>query len=271
MRTVALAVALAGAAAFTPPPLFGPPRTRAAALAYAKKAVYKKADKDQQPETTQVHQVQPHKGPRHSRWSGRVEMSIDPSCVPGTPILRNQKIMRLTLSLTGRHAAGSVVAPDYLLPVAAATCYSIPVMILFLSGDMDKDRFKRSHTGLTLKQRAVEDFQRGLTRALQRVGVLAEPRPTTARSELGCDPHPPPAPRPRSAPSSVSHLRLARSQAEKQSGRHHDARCRQGRRRARLGLHHVRGYGGLRPVALRGRQYVCLQRPALGVRLSSER
>ena len=192
MRTVALAVALAGAAAFTPPPLFGPPRTRAAALAYAKKAVYKKADKDQQPETTQVHQVQPHKGPRHSRWSGRVEMSIDPSCVPGTPILRNQKIMRLTLSLTGRHAAGSVVVPDYVLPLAAATCYSIPVMILFLSGDMDKDRFKRSHTGLTLKQRAVEDFQRGLTRALQRVGVLAEPRPTTARSELGCDPHPPP-------------------------------------------------------------------------------
>ena len=267
--TVALAVALAGATAFTPPPLFGPPRTRAAALAYAKKAVYKKADKDQQPETTQVHhQVQPHKGPRHSRWSGRVEMSIDPSCVPGTPILRNQKIMRLPLSLTGRHAAGSVVAPDYLLPLAAATCYSIPVMILFLSGDMDKDRFKRSHTGLTLKQRAVDDFQRGLTRALQRVGVLAEPRPTTARSELGCDP----APRPRSAASSVSHLRLARSQAEKQSGRHHDARCRQGRRRAaRLGLHHVRGYGGLRPVALRGRQYVCLQRPALGVRLSSER
>ena len=92
--TVALAVALAGATAFTPPPLFGPPRTRAAALAYAKKAVYKKADKDQQPETTQVHhQVQPHKGPRHSRWSGRVEMSIDPSCVPGTPILRNQKIL----------------------------------------------------------------------------------------------------------------------------------------------------------------------------------
>ena len=92
--TVALAVALAGATAFTPPPLFGPPRTRAAALAYAKKAVYTKVDKDQQPETTQVHhQVQPHKGPRHSRWSGRVEMSIDPSCVPGTPILRNQKIM----------------------------------------------------------------------------------------------------------------------------------------------------------------------------------
>lgn len=140
-------------------------------------------------------------------------------------------------------------------------------MILFLSGDMDKDRFKRSHTGLTLKQRAVDDFQRGLTRALQRVGVLAEPRPTTARSELGCDP----APRPRFAASSVYHLRRARSQAEKQSGRHHDARCRQGRRRAaRLDLHHVRGYGGLRPVALRGRQYVCLQRPALGVRLSSE-
>ena len=121
MRMVAFAVALAGAMAFTPPPLFGPPRTRAAALAYAKKAVYKKADKDQQPETTQVHhQVQPHKGPRHSRWSGRVEMSIDPSCVPGTPILRNQKMVRLPLSLTGRHT------PQVLSLLPTISCQSRP-------------------------------------------------------------------------------------------------------------------------------------------------
>merc|ERR1711957_589268 len=80
---------------------------------------------------------------------------------------------------------GTVVVPDYLLPVAAATCYSIPAMLLVFSGDMGKDRFKRARTGVTLKQRAVDDFQRGLTRALQRVGVLAQPRPTTARSELG--------------------------------------------------------------------------------------
>merc|ERR1711865_297538 len=58
-------------------------------------------------------------------------------------------------------------------------------MLLVFSGDMGKDRFKRARTGVTLKQRAVEDFQRGLTRVLQRVGVLAQPRPTTARSELG--------------------------------------------------------------------------------------
>ena len=48
--------------------------------------------------------------------------------------------------------------PDYLLPVAAATCYSIPIMILVFSGDMDKDRFKRARTGVTLKQRAVDEF-----------------------------------------------------------------------------------------------------------------
>ena len=114
--------------------------------------------------------------------------------------------MRLP-GLTERHCtAGTVVVPDYLLPVAAATCYSIPVMLLVFSGDMGKDRFKRARTGVTLKQRAVKDFQRGLTRVLQRVGVLAQPRPTTARSELGCDSHLRPRPRPGSAPSSVSHL-----------------------------------------------------------------
>ena len=36
-----LLVAVLGATAFTPPRLFAPPRTRARALAYAKKAVFK--------------------------------------------------------------------------------------------------------------------------------------------------------------------------------------------------------------------------------------
>ena len=36
---------------------------------------------------------------------------------------------------------------------------------------------------------------------LQRAGVLAQPRPTTAHSEVGCDPQPRPHPRPRSAPA----------------------------------------------------------------------
>ena len=44
--TLLLLVAVLGAAAFTPPRLFGPPRTRASALAYAKKAVFKAEDTD---------------------------------------------------------------------------------------------------------------------------------------------------------------------------------------------------------------------------------
>ena len=44
--TILLVTAALGAAAFTPPQLFGPPRTRAQALAYARKAVFKAEDKD---------------------------------------------------------------------------------------------------------------------------------------------------------------------------------------------------------------------------------
>ena len=44
--TLMLLVAALGASAFTPPRLFGPPRTRASALAYAKKAVFKAEDTD---------------------------------------------------------------------------------------------------------------------------------------------------------------------------------------------------------------------------------
>ena len=76
-KTVAVLVlgaVVGAAAAFTPPRLFGPPRTRAQALAYAKKAVFKEADKDSAT-TTPV----PVKGSRQ----GRVGMMIDPGCVPG--------------------------------------------------------------------------------------------------------------------------------------------------------------------------------------------
>ena len=91
------------------------------------------------------------------------------------------------------HSAGSVNVPEWFLPAAAVACYSLPLMILFLSGDMDKDNFKRARTGVTLKQRAVGDFVNGLERGLQRIGVLAKPV-ITARLELGYarSPHPPP-------------------------------------------------------------------------------
>ena len=130
--------------------------------------------------------------------------------------------MRLP-GLTGRHCtAGSVAVPEWFLPVAAVGALTLPIVILFTFGDMDTDRFRRQQNGgVTLQGRAVNDFKRGLTkenfdRVLLRLGVKkAEPPPTaardaaaaageaaaTARSELGCDPHPRPAPA-----SSISHF-----------------------------------------------------------------
>ena len=71
-----LLVVVLGVTAFTPPPprLFGPPRTRAQALAYAKQAVFKDADKDS------VATPVPHlKGSRQ----GRIDMIIDLGRVSG--------------------------------------------------------------------------------------------------------------------------------------------------------------------------------------------
>lgn len=52
--TLLLVAAALSAAAFTPPRLFGPPRTRAQALAYARKAVFKADDKNNADTETQV-------------------------------------------------------------------------------------------------------------------------------------------------------------------------------------------------------------------------
>ena len=58
--------------------------------------------------------------------------------------------------------------PDWLLPTAAASCLSIPVMFLYISGGMDKDRWARSRSGETIQQRALAP----LTRRLQQLGLL---------------------------------------------------------------------------------------------------
>ena len=68
--TALLLVAVVGASAFTPPQFFGPPRTRSRALAYAKKAVFKDAEKD-----IVATPVPVIKGARQ----GRVSMIIDPN------------------------------------------------------------------------------------------------------------------------------------------------------------------------------------------------
>ena len=65
-----LLVTVVGASAFTPPQFFGPPRTRSRALAYAKKAVFKDAEKD-----IVATPVPVIKGARQ----GRVSMIIDPN------------------------------------------------------------------------------------------------------------------------------------------------------------------------------------------------
>ena len=111
MRTVValLLVAVLGATAFTPPRLFGPPRTRAQALAYAKKAVFKDADKDADDRVSAT-PVPPLKGSRQRR----VEMIIDPGCVPGAR----------PLSLTNRPCA-CPASPNDTAPQALLLCPTI--------------------------------------------------------------------------------------------------------------------------------------------------
>ena len=70
-------------------------------------------------------------------------------------------------------------APGWLLPIAAVMCYSLPILILYLSGDLERDMYERARDGVDLKQRAVADF----VGWLKRVGLVAE---QPARSELGC-------------------------------------------------------------------------------------
>ena len=104
-----LLVAVLGATAFTPPRLFGPPRTRAQALAYAKKAVFKDADKDADDRVSAT-PVPPLKGSRQRR----VEMIIDPGCVPGAR----------PLSLTNRPCA-CPASPNDTAPQALLLCPTI--------------------------------------------------------------------------------------------------------------------------------------------------
>lgn len=135
MRAMLVLVAVFGASAFNPRVIFGRPRTRANALAYAKKAVFHKDAKDR---------TSTAPPPKMSR-QGRAGMVLDPGYVPG-----------------------SVSVPDWLLPTAAASCLSIPVMFLYISGGMDKDRWARSRSGETIQQRALAP----LTRRLQQLGLL---------------------------------------------------------------------------------------------------
>ena len=74
--------------------------------------------------------------------------------------------------------AGTVVAPDWVLPLAAVSCYAFPIMLCYMSGDLEKDRFARSLSGVTLRERAVTNWVDWLTT----LGVLAE---QPAASELG--------------------------------------------------------------------------------------
>ena len=99
-----LLVAVLPATAFTPPRLFGPPRTRAQALAYAKKAVFK--DDNKNPVVAPV-PPQTLKGSRQ----GRVEMMVDPGCVSGAR----------PLSSTKRYCA-CPASPDDTAPQALSSC-----------------------------------------------------------------------------------------------------------------------------------------------------
>jgi hypothetical protein len=73
---------------------------------------------------------------------------------------------------SGARAYGAVDAPPYLLPLCAVTCYCLPILILYSSGQLGADRFHRELSGISLQERAVSDF----VAWLERIGVLAPNR-----------------------------------------------------------------------------------------------
>lgn len=155
MKPVLLIVAVLGTAALKLPPA----RTRAHALAC--KALLQK-DSTKEDSADQVAPV-----PLKSSRRGPVGMLLEPGYIPGSvTIVGNSRIV------------GDL--PGWLLPIASAACYSLPLLILYLSGDMDRDTYRRARSGGTLKRRAISDFVRGL----QRIGLLPEQRPPVA-SALG--------------------------------------------------------------------------------------
>ena len=164
-----LAVACSTSTALTLPNIFGQPRTRARALAYAKKAVLKN---DVQDDNASFRKAATLKVSRR----GRADMVLSPEHVPGAYL---RAPLHLTSLLTPRAVAGDVVAPAWLLPLAALSCYSFPIMICYFSGDLEKDLYSRSISGVTLRQRATADFLNWLTRR----GVMAEQ--TSPSADLG--------------------------------------------------------------------------------------
>ena len=211
-----LIVAVLGTAALKLPPA----RTRAHALAC--KALLQK-DSTKEDSADQVAPV-----PLKSSRRGPVGMLLEPGYIPGRfPTIHSTTTLHRrrpqhpprTASLAGSvtivgnsRIVGDL--PGWLLPIASAACYSLPLLselppfepepdlqlgsprahtaspthraVLYLSGDMDRDTYRRARSGGTLKRRAISDFVRGL----QRIGLLPEQRPPVA-SALGCARVPP--------------------------------------------------------------------------------
>ena len=157
--TTLLLTTLLGSEAYTFPTIFGPPRTRASALLYAKKAVFKLGELEHTPDSN-----------AHNGDGGALD---DVKNALHTKVAPRSKV---DMVLSPDHVPGSVDASGWLLPVAALVCYTIPIMILYFSGGMGTDRFQRAKNGVTLEQRAVNDFLGWLVR----IGLMKTPSQTPA-------------------------------------------------------------------------------------------
>ena len=79
---------------------------------------------------------------------------------------------------------GTVVAPVWLMPIAALMCCSFPIMFLYLTGEYDRDKYERERMGVTLQQRALEPVTNSIN-WFKRIGQSDFDQPEHA-PELGC-------------------------------------------------------------------------------------
>ena len=87
----------------------------------------------------------------------RMVVLLSPAVAPLT-VDASLRVVSLVLAQAACEP-GAVCAPDWLLPVAALACLSIPLAILISTGEAGTDRYNREVAGVTLQSRAVDQFK----------------------------------------------------------------------------------------------------------------
>ena len=165
--------------------IFAPPRTRARALSYAVDAISSYEGIAGNITEMQTNPVTKLLGQPRTRANAR-KFALDairaydggpPQEKPAARASSIKMLMPLEAPLEA-HAAASLLlsavgdfnAPFWILPAAAVSCLSLPIMVLYSSGQLGSDRYKRELSGVTIKERALAP----LLAALKRKGLITD-------------------------------------------------------------------------------------------------